>query len=86
MRFYLPLDAQLANPFFGQIVIVTKDFEARERVAARLKKLLRDEFVGTDGFVHPLELGPPVGRPVQYRVSGPDIQNVRELALQARRR
>jgi multidrug efflux pump len=81
VRFYLPLDEQLANPFFGQVVIVTKDFDARARVAARLKKILRDDFVGIDGFVHPLDLGPPVGRPVQYRLSGPDIQGVRGLAL-----
>ena len=27
-----------------------------------------------------LDIGPPVGRPVQYRVSGPDIAKVRELA------
>lgn len=81
VRFYLPLDEQLSNPFFGQVVIVTKGFDARERVAARLGKLLRDEFVGINGFVHPLDLGPPVGRPIQYRLSGPDIQTVRGLAL-----
>jgi len=81
VRFYLPLDEQLANPFFGQVVIVTRDFDARQRVAARLQKLLREEFVGIDCFVHPLDLGPPVGRPIQYRLSGPDIQTVRGLAL-----
>ena len=31
VRFYLPLDEQLANPFFGQVVIVAKDYEARDR-------------------------------------------------------
>ncbi|WP_421994642.1 efflux RND transporter permease subunit [Reyranella sp.] len=82
VRFYLPLDEQLGNPFFGQIVIVARDFDARERLGARLKQRLRQDFVGIDGFVHPLELGPPVGRPVQYRLSGPDIQQVRGLALQ----
>ncbi len=79
VRFYLPLDEQLANPFFGQAVIVTADIDARQRVAARLTKLLRDDFVGIDGFVHPLDLGPPVGRPIQYRIGGPDIQTVRRL-------
>jgi multidrug efflux pump subunit AcrB len=79
VRFYLPLDEQLANSFFGQVVIVTTDVEARRRVAARLSKLLRDDFVGIDGFVHPLDLGPPVGRPIQYRIGGPDIQTVRRL-------
>src|SRR5260370_20113849 len=81
VRFYLPLDEQLANPFFGQVVIVTRNLDVRQRVAARLKKLLREECVGIDGFVHPLDLGPPVGRPIQYRLSGPDIQRVRGLAL-----
>lgn len=79
VRFYLPLDEQLGNPFFGQVVIVTTDVAARDRVAARLRKLLRQDFVGIDGFVHPLDLGPPVGRPIQYRIGGPDIQTVRRL-------
>jgi multidrug efflux pump subunit AcrB len=79
-RFLLSFDVQPANPYFGQTVIVTKGSEARERVMIRLKELLRNDFVGTDAFVKRLELGPPVGRPVQYRISGPDLQQVRELA------
>ncbi|WP_247879201.1 efflux RND transporter permease subunit [Azospirillum brasilense] len=31
--------------------------------------------------VYPLELGPPVGWPLQYRVVGPDPSEVREIAL-----
>jgi multidrug efflux pump len=81
VRFYLPLDQQLSNPFFGQIVVVTKSLEARERVERKLKDFARREFVGTDVFVQPLSLGPPVGRPIQYRLSGPGAQGVREQAL-----
>ena len=81
IRFYLPLDQQLANSFYGQIVIVTKSLQARDRLQASLERLARDQFVGIDVYVHFLELGPPVGRPVQYRVSGPDIDGVREQAL-----
>ncbi|HEY0352201.1 MAG TPA: efflux RND transporter permease subunit, partial [Enterovirga sp.] len=81
IRFYLPLDQQLANPFFGQIVIETKSLEARDRVQARLEAFALDNFVGTDVFMHPLDLGPPVGRPIQYRISGPDVQVVRQQAL-----
>jgi multidrug efflux pump subunit AcrB len=80
VRFYLPLDEQLANPFFGQVVIVAKDYAARLRLTERLKKRARAEFVGIDVLVHPLELGPPVGRPIQYRIGGPDTQTVRRLA------
>ena len=82
IRFYLPLDVQLANPFFAQAVIVSKDIEARERLQPRLERLLAEEFPQVVGRVSPLELGPPVGWPVQYRVLGPDPARLREIALQ----
>ena len=81
IRFYLPLNAQLANPFFSQVVIVAKDFEARKRLEPRLEKLLAEEFPEVVARVYPLELGPPVGWPVQYRVSGPDKDEVARIAL-----
>ena len=81
IRFYLPLDVQLANDFFAQAVIVAKDVDARERLQAKLEKVLAEEFPDAVGSVYPLELGPPVGWPVQYRVSGPDMDEVREIAL-----
>ena len=80
VRFVLAYDVQPSNPYYGQTVIVTKGVEERNRVHAAIDKVLREDFVGTDTFVKTLELGPPVGRPVQYRVSGPDVQVVRSLA------
>ena len=85
IRFYLPLDVQLANDFFAQAVVVAKDVAARERLQAKLEKALAEQFPSVVGRVSPLELGPPVGWPVQYRVSGPDPAQVRSIALQARR-
>jgi multidrug efflux pump subunit AcrB len=81
IRFYLPLDVQLPNDFFAQSVIVAKDVAARERVRAKLEKVLANDFPGLVGRIYPLELGPPVGWPVQYRVSGPDVSQVREIAF-----
>jgi multidrug efflux pump len=81
IRFYLPLDQQLDNAFFGQIVIQTKSLEARNRIMPKLQEFARDRFIGTDMFIHTLDLGPPVGRPIQYRLSGPELQLVRERAL-----
>jgi multidrug efflux pump subunit AcrB len=81
IRFYLPLNVQLANDFFTQAVIVAKDVPARERLRAKLEGLLANEFPSAISRVYPLELGPPVGWPVQYRVSGPDIDQVREIGL-----
>ncbi|NMY35928.1 MULTISPECIES: efflux RND transporter permease subunit [unclassified Pseudomonas] len=81
IRFYLPLDQQLQNPFFAQLVIVSTGLESRDALMARLEKRLRDDFVGVGTFVHTLELGPPVGQPLQYRVSGPNIDQVRKHAI-----
>jgi multidrug efflux pump subunit AcrB len=81
IRFYLPLNVQLPNDFFGQSVIVAKDVAARERQRAKLEKVMADDFPSVVGRIYPLELGPPVGWPVQYRVSGPDVTKVREIAF-----
>ncbi|MGA7657298.1 MAG: efflux RND transporter permease subunit, partial [Methylocella sp.] len=80
-RFVLSFDLQTANAWFGQIVVVTKGgIAARDRLKAQFETYLRKTFPGTDTFVKLLEVGPPVGRPVQYRVSGPVIAEVRQLA------
>ena len=80
IRFYLPLNVQLPNPFFAQAVVVAKDLEARKRLQPRLEKLLAEEFPAAVTRVAPLELGPPVGWPVQYRVLGPEIEGIRSIA------
>ncbi len=77
IRFILSFDVQPANPYFGQMVVVAKDIEARDRLRDKFNEVLRKDYVGTDVYVKYLELGPPVGRPVQYRISGPDIQKLR---------
>jgi multidrug efflux pump subunit AcrB len=82
IRFILTLDVQLANPFFSQFVIVAKDLEARERLHDKLEKVLAEQFPEVVARVSPLELGPPVGWPLQYRVSGPDKDEVRRLSLE----
>ncbi|MGW8464123.1 efflux RND transporter permease subunit [Pseudomonas sp. CLCA07] len=80
IRFYLPLDQQLQNPFYAQLVIVSKG-KTREAMMQKLRERLRNDFVGIGGYVQALEMGPPVGRPIQYRVSGKDIDQVRRHAI-----
>lgn len=81
IRFYLPLNVQLPNNFFSQAVVVAKDVPARERLREKLEKVLANEFPSLVSRVSTLELGPPVGWPVQYRISGPEIAQVRDTAL-----
>ncbi|WP_342237466.1 efflux RND transporter permease subunit [Inquilinus sp. OTU3971] len=80
IRFYLPLDVQLDNDFMAETVVVAKDLEARDRVKARLERLFAEEFPDTVARVSRLELGPPVGWPVQYRVSAPTTDEARHYA------
>ncbi|MFN9093156.1 MAG: efflux RND transporter permease subunit [Alphaproteobacteria bacterium] len=80
IRFYLPLNVQLPNPFFAQAVVVAKDLEARKRLQPRIEALLAEQFPAAISRVAPLELGPPVGWPIQYRVLGPDIEGIRSIA------
>ena len=80
-RFFLSLDQQLFANNFAQVVIVSKGLEQREA----LKRRLTEKFAGPD-FAHlrarvlRLENGPPVGFPVQFRVMGEDIEQLRRIA------
>ena len=82
VRFYLPLSVQLPNPFFTQAVVVAKDLAARERLEVKLDQYLKEEVPQAITRVAPLELGPPVGWPIQYRVLGDDLDQLREIALE----
>jgi multidrug efflux pump len=84
-RFWLGLNPVLPNPNFAQIVIVTKDIDARERVKARLEQALAEGAVTeARARVDRFSFGPPVGFPVQFRVVGPDPMKVRGIADEVR--
>ena len=85
-RFWVALNPVLPNPSFAQIVILTKDLEARERVKARLDKALAagalpQARARVDRFV----FGPPVGFPVQFRAVGPDPMKLRAIGHDIRK-
>ena len=80
IRFVLTYDVLTPGPNVGQIVIVPKSEEARDALRIELEDFASTEFPGVDAFVHLMEIGPPVGRPVQYRVSGPDPLILRDKA------
>ncbi|ARM16541.1 MULTISPECIES: efflux RND transporter permease subunit [Rhizobium] len=81
-RFILSFDVQTPDVTFGQTIIVTKGLDVRDKVRADLQNYLTKTFPGTDAFVKLLDIGPPVGKPVQYRISGPDIQKMRDISQQ----
>ncbi|PKM09387.1 MAG: multidrug transporter AcrB [Gammaproteobacteria bacterium HGW-Gammaproteobacteria-4] len=79
-RFYLPLDQQLPAASFAQIVVLTRDIKAREVVRAWLIETLPVTFPQLQARVSRLENGPPVGYPIQLRVSGEHIDTIRRFA------
>ncbi len=79
-RFYLPLDQQLPATSFAQFVVLAKSIEERESLRGWLISTLNEQFPALRSRVTRLENGPPVGYPVQFRVTGEHIEEVRALA------
>jgi len=79
-RYFLSLDQQLFRSNFAQTVILSKDLEGRERIVARLRTILAEEFPGVRARANRVALGPPVSYPLQFRVSGTDIPKIKEIA------
>jgi multidrug efflux pump subunit AcrB len=77
IRFYLPMDVLLSNDNITQMVVVTKGLHERDAVKARLEAVFRTDFADLVTRATPLELGPPVGWPMKYRVTGPDLAQIR---------
>jgi multidrug efflux pump len=81
-RFYLPLDQQLPAANFAQFVVRAHDTQSREDVRRWLIDEVAPNFPALQLRVTRLENGPPVGYPVQFRVSGEHIDRVRAIAKQ----
>jgi len=79
-RYYLSLDQKLPAASVAQFVILTRNIEEREQVMDWLEEILNRDFPMVRTRVARLENGPPVGYPLQFRVSGEHIPQVRELA------
>ncbi|MFL0694254.1 MAG: efflux RND transporter permease subunit [Agrobacterium tumefaciens] len=83
-RFFLPLDQQLRNPNYAQLLVMARDEDARERLITKLRMTLAEDFPSVRGKVDRLFLGPPTGWAVQMRVSGPERDEVRRIADQVK--
>lgn len=78
-RFLLTSEPKAPSANIAQFVILTPSLEARNALRSELQEVAKSKFSGMDVLVKLLDIGPPVGRPVQYRLSGPDINKVRDL-------
>lgn len=78
-RVVLTLDALTPGPNIGQLLIMTPDLEARDRLLGKVRTYSEVRY-GVEFYPKTFELGPPVGKPVQYRISGPDYAELRDHA------
>ena len=79
-RFYLPLDQQLPQASFAQFVVLASSLDDRDEIRQSLDQEIRKLLPDVRTRVSLLENGPPVGYPLQYRVSGEDQDLVRQWA------
>jgi multidrug efflux pump subunit AcrB len=79
-RFYLTLDQQLTAPNFAQFVVTAKSVKDREKLMTALSEVLRTDYSSVRTRISRLENGPPIGFPIQFRVSGPEIGTVRQIS------
>jgi len=84
-RFVLALDQRLKNQNFAQLVVIAKDVPAREREIARIRELFESDYPNVRGRAVRFEYGPPAGYPVQYRLSGADIPQLKIEAEKLRK-
>ncbi|HAV5583515.1 TPA: efflux RND transporter permease subunit [Acinetobacter baumannii] len=84
-RFYLPLDQQLPQASFAQFVVLTSSLDDRDEIRRSLETQIKQLLPQVRTRVSLLENGPPVGYPLQYRVSGEDLNLVRKEAQQVAR-
>jgi len=79
-RFFLSLEQHLFRANFAQLIVLTKDVAARERVIVALRKAFESDFPGVRGRAQRVPLGPPVNYPVQFRVIGDDAAKLKAVA------
>jgi len=79
-RFFLLIVQQLANTNLAELVVMTKDNVARERVMQHVRQALTTDFPAVRGRVMRLNVGPPMDYPVVFRVFGENPNTVRGIA------
>jgi multidrug efflux pump len=81
-RFFLLLVEKLSASNYAQLVVLSADNRARERVMRRIGALLATKFPQVRGRTLRLQVGPPVDYPVAFRVLGENPRVVRHYARQ----
>jgi multidrug efflux pump subunit AcrB len=83
-RFYLPLNQIFPQTNVSQTVVLAKDLHSREELRKKISNIFKTDFPEVRGRVQLLPNGPPVPYPVQFRVTGTEVEGVRSIADQVK--
>ncbi len=83
-RFYLPLNQIFPQTNVSQTVVLAKDLHSREELRKKIRDVFKTDFPEVRGRVQLLPNGPPVPYPVQFRVTGTEVDTVRSIADQVK--
>jgi multidrug efflux pump subunit AcrB len=84
-RFFLAISPELPDPSFAKIVVLTPNEKARDELKHRLRQFAASGAVpGARIRATQIVFGPPSPFPVAFRVMGPDLTRVRQIAEQVR--
>ncbi|NLS20700.1 efflux RND transporter permease subunit [Rhizobium sp. P40RR-XXII] len=83
-RFFFAMAPELPDPSFAKIVVLTPDAEAREALKQRLRSAVSDG-LAPEAYVRVTQLvfGPYTPFPVEFRVMGPDPQQLYQISEKA---
>lgn len=84
-RFVLTVDPHLPANNFAEIVLVANDIASRKRLADAIEEEIRENFPTLQATIRYVQTGPPAEYPVMFRISGPETEMAREIALEVRR-
>ena len=82
-RFFFSYNPELPDPAFAKVVVLTPDPDARDRLMERLRAAVQNGLAPeAQTRVSQLVFGPYTPYPVEFRVMGPDTNELRKIADQ----
>jgi multidrug efflux pump subunit AcrB len=84
LRFVLNYDYQPPNTSYGQLLVQVNDYQSVTDLIPKIQAYISREFPDSEFKAQRFKEGPPVPYAVEARFRGPDIQQLRQVANQAK--
>lgn len=75
-RFYLSFTPELSSPEYAFMLINTTSADIIPEMKKKLEEIVYNRYPDIELSLNKLEMGPPVGKPIQIRIMGKDIDKL----------